>query len=162
MSDPTTTLIQQVRSLQERRYPTALVVLDSGIPSIDDLRLVAQACALQCIDYREDVLAGPDSNVVLGAYTRTSFRDWLISQARDYGGIIIWNVDELIATWEEYDRKAFYIDFLHIESNSVDDRSRKAPVVLLSRLAESFALPTRDRGQGIVTRAFTQTVQGGM
>jgi hypothetical protein len=144
VSDPTTTLIQQVISLQERRYPTALVVLDGGIPSIDDLKVVAQACALQCIDYREDVLAGPDSNVVLGAYTRASFRDWLI------------------ATWEEHDRKAFYIDFLHIESNSVDDRSRKAPVVLLSRLAESFALPTRDRGQGIVTRAFTQTVQGAM
>lgn len=162
MGDSINMLIQQINSLQQRRYPTALVVLDNGLPALDDLKVVAQDCDLRCIDYREDVLARPDSSVVLGAYIRADFRDWLILQARECGGILIWNVDDLISTWSEHDRKAFYLDFLHIESNSMEDRSRKAPIVLLSRLAENFALPSDDRGQGIVTRAFAQNVQGAM
>ncbi len=143
-------LAQLMGALKDRRYPTLL--LQERVPSParrEDLRRAAQACGLRVIDYREDVLMSCNPPV-LGSYLRTQFREWLREQARRFGGIAVVNADDLIGSWDDGDRRAFFSDFLHIESYTPDDPTRRAPIVLLSRLAAECDLPRSASGQGIV------------
>lgn len=143
-------LVELIEALRSRRYPTLLFSQGNGVgSSTADLRSVAQTCSLRFIDYREDVLSS-ESSPVIGSYLRSQFREWLREQARQSGGIFVVNADELISSWPEEERRAFFIDFIHIESSCLSDPTRCAPIVLLSRHVEAFDLPTSERGQGIV------------
>lgn len=144
-------LIELIDTLQDRRYPTILLVQDD-LSSVtkDDVATIARECSIKVIDYREDILSNPDNHIVLGAYLRSQFREWLKEQARFTGGIFVVNTDELISSWELSERKAFFNDFLHIESNSLNDPNRRAPILLLTRHSQDFAIPDLAHGQGLV------------
>ena len=151
MTRPTEKLIKVVKSLQKRRYPVILVLqYENASLTSRDVELVSQTCTLSRINYREDVLARPASGIILGAYLRGHFVEWLLEQARKTDGLIIEKVDELIASWPEPDRLAFFMDFLHIECNVFKDPTRRIPILILSHLASRYDLPTSSRGQGIV------------
>ncbi len=144
-------LAQAIETLRTRRYPVMLVIQQDD-PPLDTgaARTVADRCLLRYVDYRQDVLIRNDSGIVLGAYLRSQFREWLKDQAREAGGILVVNPDELISSWPAPERRAFFLDFLHIECNQADDPTRRAPIVLFSRHAGRFNLPTSELGQGIV------------
>lgn len=143
-------LSELIGALKDMRYPTLLLQERTSSPAMrEDLRRAAQACGLRFIDYREDVLMSRDPPV-LGSYLRTQFREWLREQARRSGGVVVINADDLIGSWGEDDRSAFFVDFLHIESNLPTDATRRAPIVLLSRFAAESRAPTSAFGQGLV------------
>jgi len=141
---------EQIERLRTMRYPTMVIALDDAVPvSRNALRSAAQMAGLRAVAYRGDILKAEGSTVRLGAYLRTEFRDWLRKQARCHGGLLVFDVDELISTWPDSERRAFFMDFLHLESNTEDGLSR-APIVLASYHASRFSLPRDQRGQGIV------------
>ena len=155
-------VMERIGALSMRRYPTLLVLLspECRLPEADG-REVARTCGLDYIDYREDVLAKTDSGVVLGAFLRTSFLEWLRSRARARGGLIVANADDLVTTWETAERGAFFREFLRTECNRPDDPTQRAPIVLLSWLAGEYVSPSEERGQGVVWDPAAQHGEGG-
>lgn len=151
MNGVTERLARHIERLRQQRYPTMLVA-DSGSSdlSADDARAVAEQCSLQYIDYRADVLRNPDCDIILGAYMRGQFLEWLISRARRSGGLLVRRADEVIASWPDTDRKAFLQEFLRTECNDPSDPTRRAPIVLLSRFVKQYALPRKETGQGLI------------
>ena len=151
-------LAKVIVQLQDRRYPTVLLIQsDSSAVTIDQAKAVSEQNCLSYIDYREEVLQKDDSQVELGVYLRGQLRDWLLLTASKERGIFINNIDELISSWDDSNRKAFFIDFLHLECNCQDDRNRRAPILLLSRHAGNYILPEEREGQGVVVNpAFIQ------
>lgn len=140
-------LVDRLRSM---RYPTALVALEDWLPvTADALREVAENSRLRFMDYAEDVLMPGEPKVVLGAYMRDEFLAWLRAEARASGGIVVAEADELISSWPDRDRRAFFLEFLRTESNCSDGMTR-APIVLASHLASRFSLPQSGPGQGLV------------
>lgn len=161
MKDIKITLIEIVRSLQKRRYPTLLIVQDDSFPiSVEISQAIAKACSLQHVNYRDDVLTQDQSPIVLGVYLRGQFREWLKAKAREDGGLFVVNADELISSWNDSERKAFFVDFLHIESNTSNHPTSRAPIVLLSRHAKILSMPTLSCGQGIVFDPSTMGWEG--
>jgi hypothetical protein len=150
MSAQVKTLCRTIESLQARRYPTLLVLQSDAACLPDaDARSFSDACGLRFVDYRSDVLEKKDSGVVLGAYSRDSFLRWLRENARTGNGLVVLNADDLIATWDDLERRAFFQEFLHTESNHKDDPVRRAPIVILSWLAASYVSAGGDLGRGI-------------
>lgn len=144
-------MAERIGALYVRRYPTLLVLLSPECYlSETEGRKIAQAAAIDYVDYREDVLAQADSGIILGAYLRSSFLNWLRAQARARGGLIVAHADDLVATWEDLERRAFFKEFMRTECNMPDDPTRRAPIVLLSWLAKEHVSPSEERGQGIV------------
>jgi hypothetical protein len=135
---------------RERRYPVVVVIQspDCSI-SFPEARNAASAQSMRCIDYREDVLAKADSGIILGAYSRNQFLSWLRTQARSNDGLIVDNADDLITTWDETERYAFFRELMRTECNNPTDSTRRTPIVLLSWLAGTYMSPTSGRGQGI-------------
>lgn len=150
MTNHTARIADLIKSLQDRRYPTLLIGQNNNtLITLDQARSLAELCALRFINYREEVLVPKDSPVILGAYIRGQFREWLREQAQMSRGVFVMNVDELLSTWPDPERRAFFIDFLHIESNCLNEVTVRAPIVLLSRHAASFNVQLKERGQGI-------------
>jgi hypothetical protein len=135
--------------LKNRRYPTLLIIPES-IDTISNqvMKAAADRASGKYVDYLKDILGGPNPPV-LGAYDRQDFREWLKSEAAEAGTLFVNHADPLLSTWRESDQRAFFIDFLHIESN-VPDSNQRAPIVLLSPMASLFQLPEETLGQGIV------------
>jgi len=144
-------IISLIETLQQRRYPTLLIIKDKDV-DYDALLEIAGSCSLHFIDYFHDIINIPNSPVILGAYLRGQFREWLKEKAKEYGGIFVVHVDELISTWEEIERKAFFMDFLRIESNALYDSTRKLPIVMISKHANKFQFKMADLGQGIILK----------
>lgn len=139
-----------VGKLRVLRYPTMLIALEDWVPlAVADLRDLAEQSGLRFVDYSEDVLSAGSPRIVLGAYRRDQFLDWLRAEARESGGIVVAEPDELISSWRDRDRRDFFVEFLHTESNGSDGLSR-APIVLASHLASRFSLPASGSDQGIV------------
>ena len=104
-------IISAIRSLKNSRYPNLLINQSINQALSDDsAKSVASGADLHFINYRDDVLPA-DSSVILGAYTRSEFQDWLNTAARTHSGILLWNADVLISTWDESVRKAFFKEF---------------------------------------------------
>lgn len=139
-----------ISKLTALRYPTMLIVLEDWVPlAVADLRTLAEHSGLQFVDYSDDVLKAANPSIVLGAYRRDQFLDWLRAEARESGGIVVAEADELISSWRDRDRRDFFVEFLHTESNKPDGLTR-APIVLASHLASRFSLPASGSDQGIV------------
>lgn len=139
-----------IARLRTMRYPTMVVVLEEQTPvTADVLRQAADGSGLRLIDYRTDVLESGTPGIILGAYRRDQFNEWLRETARDSGGILVTQADELISSWRDCDRRDFLVEFLHTESNQSDGLTR-APIVLATRHASDFSLPHSERGQGLV------------
>lgn len=150
MSDIAVEIGRLTGELRGRRYPTLVIALDdSSTVDSEVLRSAAEKNGLRPVGYRTEVLKADGSPVHLGAYLRSEFRDWLKSEARKHGGILVYDADELISSWSDSERKAFFMDFLYLESNMPDGVAR-APIVLASYHASHYALPTEHSGQGIV------------
>ncbi len=147
-----------VEESRDKRYPTVLIMQSDGSPvSTEQMISISSHNKLRYIDYRAEVLLKEDSPVELGAYLRVQFRDWLRLTASMEGGMFVNNVDELISSWDDSNRKAFFIDFLHLECNRQDDSNVRAPILLLSRHAGNYVLPQEPEGQGVVVNpAFIQ------
>lgn len=144
-------LIKLIKSLQQKRYPVVLVLQwETHKLTAQDVDAVSVECSLRRINYREDVLEKSGGNIILGAYLRGHFTEWLLEQARTTKGLIVEEVDELIATWSEPDREAFFLEFLHTQCNDPSNSTKRIPIVLISRLASKHKLPMADRGQGAV------------
>ncbi len=144
-------IIEVIALLQSRRYPTLVILQSDGcIISTQDIQTIGRSCGLEYIDYRIDVLAKPEMGIILGAYPRGSLAEWLKNQARTLGGVIVENTDDIVATWANSERKAFFNDFLHTESNLPSNSSIRAPIIIISRLARDFIHATNLIGQGIV------------
>lgn len=127
-------IISVIRSLNDSRYPNLLINQSSKQALTDDAAmLVAKGAGLNFIDLREDALM-TDKSIILGAYTRSEFQEWLNSAANKHSGILLWNADVLISTWDESIRKAFFKEFL---LNGVNYGPH---TVLVSWLASSFDL----------------------
>lgn len=142
-------LAEAIARVRGRRYPTVLVAMGSLIPRDDDLEQLGLSCGLERVDLREVILNPDDQTkpgIVLGAYHRTQLRDWLRARARGTSGIIVTNADDLVSTWPDEDRRAFFMEFLRLET--FPDPSGGPVVVLLSRHARRFDLPTDLAGQG--------------
>jgi hypothetical protein len=88
---------------------------------------------LYFVDFRDDVLP-IDSTIKLGAYTRSEFQEWLNTATNNHSGILLWNADVLISTWEESARKAFFKEFL------LNGVNYGPSTVLVSWLGSSFDL----------------------
>lgn len=141
------TLIGKLRSM---RYPTLVVALEDWMPvAVADLEEAAEQSGLRFIDYAVEILKAGTPKVILGAYQRDQFHEWLRAEARECEGLVVVESDELISSWKERDRRDFFLEFLHTESNQSDGLTR-APIVLVSYLASRFALPRSEGGQGIV------------
>jgi len=144
-------LAKRIESLRLKRYPTMLVAdSDSSRLTAEDAKAVAQSCSLRFVDYRSDVLTTPDCEIILGAYMRGQFLEWLISEARSSGGLLVRRADEVIASWPDAERKAFLLEFLRTECNDPKDSTQRAPIVLVSRFVKKYALPRKERGQGLI------------
>lgn len=144
-------IIELINSLQKRRYPTIIVIDDDSSPiTKEDINIVTKECSLRHIDYFKDVISNPDNSITLGAYHRGRFIEWILEQARSSNGLLIEKTGSLISSWLEEDRKAFFMEFLRTECNSPNDSTSRIPIVLISRMAGNFNLPTSKRGQGIV------------
>lgn len=140
-----------IEDLRNRRYPTLLVVQGQRYPVTQEtLEAVAKVNRLKYMDYRHEILDVDDSPVTLGAYLRSELREWLRDEARKTGGLIVEKADDLISTWSEEERRAFFIDFLHLECGSKDRPNQCIPIVLISRFPSQIELPTEERGQGIL------------
>lgn len=156
MTQVASELIKTVESLQERRYPTVVVIQNDSVPITGaEIKIVAENCSLRHVNYREEILARPDCNIVLGAYLRGHFLEWLLKLAHQSGGLLVENADEVIAFWPDAERKAFFLEFLRTECNDQENPARRIPIVLLSRYAARFLLPTEETGQGVVFNPIT-------
>lgn len=150
MSTIATWLETAIQNLRQRRYPT-LLMLEGETPRMSG-EAWEEACrrsSIQLIDYREDVLA-KDASIVLGAYTWGEFLRWLRTRASASGGVLLVNGDALVSTWDSAERKAFYREFIKTECSVLEDSTVRAPIVLVSHLARTYAHPSDITGQGIV------------
>lgn len=153
-------LIRLVQSLQRRRYPTILVALEDEAPlGPVDIGHIVDKCVLRHVNFRDDVLTRPERNIILGAYLRGEFLQWLIGAAREAGGILVEKADEVIAAWPREDRRAFFLELLRTQCNDPNDPNKRAPIVLLSFHVARLSLPAAERGQGIVL--FPSRLRGG-
>jgi hypothetical protein len=140
-----------VLSLQQRRYPTLIVALDDDTPvTSTHVQEVVEECQLKHVDFRSDILCQSESDIVLGAYLRGHFLKWLIDTARGSGGLLVEKADEVIAAWPDAERRAFFMELLRTQCNDPEDSTRRCPIVLMTFHAARYALPTEEKGQGIV------------
>ena len=79
-----------IKSLQQKRYPVVLVLQwETDKLTAQDVDAVSVECCLRRINYREDVLEKNEGNIILGAYLRGHFTEWLLEQARTTKGLIV-------------------------------------------------------------------------
>jgi len=145
------TLVPKVSQARGRRYPTVLVVVGSSMPPLSNIQAVARSVSLEIVDVRSLLVpaSAQDQGFALGVYHRTQFRDWLRSRAATRGGLLVLNADDLISTWSPEDRRAFLMEFLHLEIPWQGGDSSPV-IVLFSRHASRFDLPSEKTGQGIL------------
>lgn len=127
-----------VNSLKERRYPVLLIT-----EKVDRDKLVALAENIDAtyIDYLDDVMLSEDGPIP-GAYQRWRLCEWLKEKAKSLGTLIVDEVEPIISTWDDRDKKAFYKEFLKTES--------KSPIILVSPIGRNFQSKSYERGKGIV------------
>ncbi len=146
-------LTEAAARVRGRRYPVVLGALGALTPSDAELEQLRVSCGLVHIDVRA-IMLRPDAHVpeqvVPGAIHRTQFRDWLRAKALGTPGLLVTNADDLVSTWPEEDRKAFFREFLHLEMFS--DPAAGPIVILLSRYARRYDLPTAPIGQGALVQ----------
>ena len=144
-------LVHVIESLQNRRYPS-LLIISEGNKSVTDnsWKSLAEMCSVKYVNYRDDILASSNNEIILGSYLRAQFIDWLKEIAQENGGVLIINADGLIASWNDSDRMAFFKEFLHIESSSKKDKTIRFPIILISRLPADYELSSVQYGQGVI------------
>jgi hypothetical protein len=136
MNTQVSKIIKVIQSLNNNniRYPNLLINQSIKQPLSDEAaRSIAEGVGLKFIDFREDVLPF-DNTITLGAYTRSEFQELLNNSTKTNSGIMLWNGDALISTWDERDRKAFFKEFL------LNGLNYGPSTVLVSWLGSSFDL----------------------
>jgi hypothetical protein len=134
-------LTSAIRSLANSRYPN-LLINQSCKQSLseDEARLVAMTAGIRFIDFRDEILP-TDTTITLGAFTRSEFQDWLNAAAKENSGILLWNSDVLISTWDERGRKGFFKEFL------LNGVNYGPSTVLVSWLGSNFDLEEIHNGE---------------
>lgn len=136
MNTQVSKIIKVIQSLNNNniRYPNLLINQSIKQPlSGEAARSITEGAGLKFIDFREDVLLF-DKTITLGAYTRSEFQELLNNSTKTNSGILLWNGDDLITTWDERNRKAFFKEFL------LNGLNYGPSTVLVSWLGNSFDL----------------------
>lgn len=129
-------IIKAIQSLNNNniRYPNLLINQSNKQSLSDDEAMsIAKGVGLKFINFLEDVLS-IDNTITLGAYTRSEFQEWLNTSTKTNSGILLINGDDLITTWDERDRKAFFKEFI------LNGINYGPSTVLVSWLGSSFDL----------------------
>jgi len=82
-------------------------------------------------------------------FQRGHFSEWLLEEARERKGIIVFHIGNMVATWNDEDRMHFFKNFLKFESK-VD--SVKVPIVLFCEksVTGSYGKSSDIEGWGLV------------
>lgn len=143
-------LIGRIRT-EERRYPTVLVVERAGAlfpPGAAEA--VCSQANLLLLDVPAALFPQGSPGARPGVFSRGHFTDWIRREARKTAGVFLAEADWVIDGWVEADRRAFFLEFLRTECGHPDNPCRRIPIVLPTRNAARFSLPTEPTGQGIV------------
>lgn len=128
--NPTTIAI---RDIQEFVQNVEKSLLDKGIPC-------------EAIDLFEDVVAKGEIQVGDTGNSFNELIDWLKSRTQPpQRCLLIYEIDPLLSTWNDFDIKAFFKKILHHDGI-------RMPVLLISHMAERFSLPMERTGQGLVIK----------
>lgn len=105
-------ILDGIQSLKGKRYPNLLIVQGkNNILSEETYKLISEKSGIKFVDYRDDVLL-KDDTIIRGAYTRSEFQSWLNDKASENNGLLLWNCDDIIVSWDNRNRRAFFKNFL--------------------------------------------------
>ena len=134
-----------------RRYYFILGITDFPNPKESEEFILAikenlshNGLPCESIDLFKDVVAKGELSLGDTGNTFNELIDWIEKRAgSDKRCLIIYEIDPLLATWNDGDIRAFFLKALHHDGI-------RMPVLLISHLAGKFNLPRKETGQGKV------------
>lgn len=100
----------------------------------------------ETIDFFKDVVAKGEFQVGDTGNSFNELVDWLKYRTQPpQRCLLIYEIDPLLSTWNDYDIKAFFKKILYHDGI-------RMPVLLISHMAGRFPLPMERTGQGLVIK----------
>ena len=128
-----------IKDIQEFVLNIEKSLLDKGIPC-------------ETIDLFKDVVAKGEIQLGDSGNSFNELVNWLKSRTDPpQKCILIYEIDPLLSTWNDFDIKAFFKKILYHDGI-------RMPVLLITHMAGRFPLPTERTGQGLVIKQTDEEV----